>query len=265
MTTFPGNADLPTSSNLSATGGLYVTTLPGTEIRVVTKYLGDKNVPGDVRRRRRWIYDAMRRLGTPVLIKHMYNAIDVENGIAEPSAVWDSVYGQTRKDDPLSHGAGYVSIEKSSNEWYNKHSGEIFASDEPPGDGYTRAPKYRGFGPGLLTYVVEPDRAEDWFKLHPSGALIRVQNATAQAPWYPLINDNDLLINVVIKGDRVAETQERYQAKMVNPVTIRGLDRRGLRQIRGEETAGNRFLLNQQFDMALLPDNHVLYNVETDR
>jgi hypothetical protein len=234
-------------------------------IEYVTKYVGEQGVPQDVKRRRRSVYDAMRRFGTPVLVKHMFNPDDAkEGGIATTSPGFDPVYGQSRNRDPLSHGVGYVSNELSDDEWYHTTTGVLVQSRTSPGSGYARAPKYRGFGKGYLIYMIQPDRAEDFFKVDPVGTFIKIQSAMAQAPWYPEINDNDLIINVVLDGQgRIMDTRERYQAKMSSPVSVRGLDRRGRREY--TEDGGNRHVVNQQFEMALVPDNDVLYNVEVDR
>lgn len=229
----------------------------------VIRYVGEPNVPQDVKRRRRQISDAMRRFGTPVLVKHMYNADDVDAGIAEPSPGFSPVYGQSRNTDPLSHGIGFVSIEKSDNEWYNTSSGELQVASDSPGAGWLKAPRYRGFGPGYLTYIIEPDAAEDVFKLNEAGALIKVQTATAQAPWYPEISDNDLIINVILEGMEIQDTLERFQAKVTNPISLRGYDRKGRREY--SEDGGNRHIVNQQFEMTLVPSNNVLMSVETDR
>lgn len=232
-------------------------------VKFVSKYVGEGSVPQDVKRRRRQVYDAMHRFGTPVIVKHMYNADDATAGIAEPSPDFSPIYGQSRNDDPLSHGVGYVSVEKSPNEWYDLASGEIVVANTDPGAGFAQAPKYRGFGPGYLTYIIEPDAAQDVFKLSEAGALIKVQIAQAQAPWFPEINDNDLIVNVILKDGLVAQTLERFQAKMTNPISIRGLDRMGRREY--TEDGGNRFLINQQFEMTLIPSNTELMLVETDR
>jgi len=174
------------------------------------------------------------------------------------------VYNQPRHDDPMSHGVGYVSVELSSNEWYNTTSGEIVIAITSPGVGWAKAPKYRGFGPGYLTYVIEPDVAEDVFKLTETGVLIQTQSATVQAPWYPEINDNDLVINVTIdRADNIIKTHERFQAKMTNPVSMRGHQRQGRREV--SEDGGNRFMIGQQFEMTLVPPSDALYHVEVDR
>src|SRR5207237_738792 len=108
-----------------------------------------------------------------------------------------------------------------------------------PAPTYVQAPFYRGFGPGYLTCLIEPDVALDFFKLTSTGALIKVQSQTVVAPWFPDINDNDLLVNVELdQQGNIVESSDRFQAKMTNPVSIRGLDRRGRQEYSGDP--GNR-------------------------
>lgn len=202
-------------------------------------------------------------MGAPVLVKHMYNDRDVTEGRAIKSPNFDDVYGQTRNEDPISHGIGFTSIETSSNEWISPE-GELVVSGSRPSPRHIPAPKYRGFGPGYLIYIIQPDVTEDVFKLTEQGVLIKVQDATAQAPWYPEINDNDLIINVELgRNEQIVATRERYEAKMSSPTSMRGFDRKGRREY--TEDGGNRFVIGQSFEMALIPPNNVLYQVETDR
>jgi hypothetical protein len=227
------------------------------------RYMGEKNVPSDVRRRRRSVYEMLRRMGTPMLVKHRLNDQDVQAGTATQSPVYSEIYGQTRNEDPLSYGAGYVSVELSPDEWYNDE-GVITTSQGSPGSGWVQAPLYRGFGKGELTWIIEPDRAQDYYKATTGGPLFKVQEATAIAPWWPNIDDNDLLINVVLdRAGTIIDTGERFEAKMVNPISMRGLDRRGRKEY-GED-GGNRFVVNQSFEMARIPENNVLYSVPVDR
>jgi hypothetical protein len=227
-------------------------------------FTGTSNVPPDVHRRRRYVSEAMNRMGTPMLVKHRFNDLDFRAGTVVKSPVYDNIYEQTRNLDPLSHGVGYMSVELSDNEWYDVE-GNIAVNSVSPGAGWTKAPKYRGYGEGILTYIIEPDRAEDFFKVTTGGPVFKVQQARAIAPWYPNINDNDLLINVQVdKSGNPIETFERYEAKNVSPVSVRGLDRRG-RKEQGDDNFGNSHVLNQSFDMALIPDNDVIYQVEWDR
>src|SRR4051812_35911766 len=113
----------------------------------VIKYIGEPVVPREILHQRRYNLDTMRRFGTPVIVKHMYNDQDVQAGIAEKSPNFSSIYGQPRHDDPISHGVGFVSVEKSTNEWVSPR-GQLVVSNTSPGAGYTLAPRYRGYGPG---------------------------------------------------------------------------------------------------------------------
>jgi hypothetical protein len=228
----------------------------------ITRYLGDASVPRDIKRQRANNLTTMRRFGAPVIVKHMYNDQDVQVGIAEPSPNFSSVYGQVRHGDPLSHGVGFVSVEKATDEWVTP-DGKLYLGTTPP-SGSVSAPKYRGYGPGYLTYAIMPDVAEDVFKLNEAGALIKVQTAQAQMGWFPEVNDNDLLITCRLdQGDRILETRERYLLKMTNPISIRGLDRKGRREY-GEDF-GNRHITDQYFEMTLIPTHDELYRVEVDR
>lgn len=230
----------------------------------VAKYVGERNIPHDIARMRRSVYELMRRMGTPILYKKMLTDKDVADGTAEVSPNFDPVYGQTNNRDPLSHGIGYVSIEKHPEEWIDLSTGEIRNAETQPTNTIP-APKYRGYGPGLLIYIIEPDAALDFFKHTPEGAFIKVQSATAIAPWWPDINDNDLLIHVELgREGRILATQERYQAKQTNPVSIRGArERRGRQEYTGD--FGSRYVINTTFEMTLLPDIHEAQKVETDR
>lgn len=243
--------------------GLLLSTVGG--VSLVAKYVGEPNLPGEVTRRRRTVYDAMRRFGTPVLVKHRYNDLDVINGVAAASPAFDDVYGQVPIYDDLSHGVGFCSVENSTNEWYETTTGTIVTASTSPGAGYAAAPRYRGYGPGYLTFIIEPDTALDYFRLSPIGALIKVQSAQAQAPWFPSLNDNDLLVHVELDElGQIVSTSERYELKMTSPTSVRGSERRGRRE--NGAAGGNRYVVNQTFEMALVPDvGHPVYSVETDR
>jgi hypothetical protein len=230
----------------------------------VIRYTGDPNVPYDFADLRANSLDLMRRMGTPVIIKHMFNPEDVENGIAVPSPNFNPVYKQTRGEDPISHGVGFVGIETSLNEWADPDGELVIGPTESPGPGYTPAPKYRGYGPGFLTYVILPDVAEDVYRPNEAGVLIRIQRAQVQMGWYPEVNDNDLIIIAEINdAEHVVATHERFLARATNPVSLHGYDQYGRREY--SEDFGNRRIVNQQFEIDLLPVNHPLYGVETDR
>lgn len=232
-------------------------------IEIVTRFFGDDLVPQDVRRRRRQVYDVMRRFGQPVLVKHMYNDRDVKAGIAKPTTNFDDVYGQTRNHDPLSYGVGFESVERADGEWTNGR--EVRRQATSPGTGWVKAPKYRGFDKGYLTYVIQPDVNLDLFKISEAGTLIQIQDQTVQAPWFPDLFDNDLLVNVELDHNgQILGGRERYQLKQTNAITMRGLDRRGRRE--GKRPASdNRYTVSQTFNMSLVPPQNILYEVEIDR
>ena len=223
-----------------------------------------RDVPREILRLRKNVQETMLRFGSPVLIKHMYSDLDVKNGVALPSPNFNDVYGQSHHGDPIAHGAGYVSVETERDEWVGPNGDLVTGTTVSPGAGYVLAPKYRGYGPGYLTYAILPDVAEDVFKLTETGALIRVQQAQAQMGWYPEVNDNDLIIVCEIdSNERITATHERYLAKMTNPVSMRGRDRGGRRE--RNEDFGNRYIINQWFEMTLIPATDPLYNIDVDR
>ena len=229
----------------------------------VIRYTGEENVPRDSRSLRANVQDTMLLMGTPVVIKHMYNDYDVQQGIAQPSPNFSKTYGQTRGEDPISWGVGLTSVETKDGEWVSP-TGKLVISPTNPGAGYIPAPKYRGYGPGYLTYVIFPDASEDVFKPNEVGALIRIQRAQIQMGWYPEVNDNDLIVVVEIDdADKVIAEHERFLARSTNPVSLHGTNRQGRREY-GEDF-GNRRVVNQAFEATLLPANSPLYNVEIDR
>lgn len=243
----------------------------------VIRYTGDAGVPQDILRRRRLSLETMRRMGTPVLIKHLFTIEDVEKGIAEPSVGLDTIYQQPVHDDQLSYGTGYVSVERAPRgEWIkpaNENEAAELRIQEEGEPEWIKAPLYRGYGPGYLTYVILPDAPEDRYKLTEEGAMIRTQQSRLQFPWYPQVADNDLLITVEIdSAERILQTFERYQLKMVSPITMRGaaaLQRDGLGR-RESDTAnltagGNRHIVGQQSEMSKVPETDPIYLVETDR
>jgi hypothetical protein len=272
MPLYPDPSSIYPSTHLYP-GQSTVTALGEGTVTNVIRYLGEASTPRNIRRHRANQLDTMRRFGSPVLIKKMYTDADVvylDDGSVSPdspvipSPSMNSVYDQPRHQDPLSHGQGFVSKEVHPSEWYDTTTGTIIVSEEDPGRDYLPAPKYRGYGPGYLTYVLLPDTAQDVFKLNEAGVLIRTQQAQVQMGWVPNVSDNDLMVIVRIdEAENIVESYERYLAKMTNPVSIRGLDRRGRRET--SEDFGNRHIIDQQFEQTLIPANEVLQNIEIDR
>ena len=239
----------------------------------VIRYLGDAGTSADILRRRRWTMQTMRRLGTPVLVKHMFNIDDVNEDIAQPSPNFDTIYDQPIHDDPFSYGVGYVSVETAEKtepqEWIRPAT-ERYPAELVQGayeEGFLPAPLYRGYGPGYLTYVILPDSPVDVFKLTDEGALIKTQQARIQLPWFPEVGDNDVLITVELdEAERIIGTGTRYQLKKVNPITMRGKDRLG-RQELGQyiEGGGNRYRVGQYCEANKVQESDILMELETDR
>jgi hypothetical protein len=219
--------------------------------------------------------EVMQRMGTPVLLKRMYTTEDVDNGNAQKSPAYDSVYRQVRHADPLSYGVGYCSIDTQPGEWYDPTTFEVYVGDiddpqpDPanPDSPFLPAPRYRGYGPGFLTYVMLPDRPEDVFRITEQGTMIQTQDATVQLPWWPLMGDNDLMIAVQLNNaGMIIDTFERYQLKKVLPISMRGRDRQGIREIPGVTAGGNRYWIGQECEATkVMPLSDPIYDVETDR
>jgi hypothetical protein len=237
----------------------------------VRGFLGDSDVASEVAYQRKTSADVYRFLGTPLLIKRMYTIEDVENGDAIEAPTMDDIYKQsTYRTDSLSHGVGYVSVETQPGEWYGTPPGgvrpELYVSESQPYPNYLPAPKYRGYGPGFLTYAILPDRPEDQWKLSEQGALIRTQTATVQLPWWPLVGDNDLIIvSELDSNGRIVQTYERYQLKMTSPITMHGRDRLGRQEFGGVNSNNNRYWVGWQAEMTLVPYPDEIYNLEVDR
>jgi hypothetical protein len=247
----------------------YISALPKPIYTDVRYFYGDPGVPRDVREMRVSTMETMRRMGTPVLLKRLYTVRDYDNGRALRSPAWDDDYKQVRGHDPLSHGVGFVGPDLSPTEWYDPVTFEVF--DNPnihdPNGLPLPAPLYRGYGPGFLTYVILPDRAEDVFKLDSRGVLTRMQDAHVQLPWWPLVGDNDLMITVQINDQGfVVDSFERYQLKQVQPVTMRGSEQNnGAREFSGANAGGNRWWIGQECESVKVPNADPVYDVEIDR
>jgi hypothetical protein len=52
---------------------------------------------------------------------------------------------------------------------------------------------------------------------------------------------------------------------MVQPITMRGNDRFGRREVLGANLAGNRFWIGQECEATKVPDYDPIYQVEADR
>jgi hypothetical protein len=231
------------------------------------KQVGPPNTPQEIKRLRRENMDMCRRLGQPVVWRHQFNNDDLLSNYTltlegvEPTAIavkkcpacYDTLYEQVRNDCPVCFSVGFVSEEDDPTKWINT-SGRIVTSD--PGTG-VNAPLYGGYGPSVLTWMMEPDISVDVFRINQQGVLVKTQNAQGYAPWYPFMGDNDLIINVTLlnNGSEIDSSNERYQLKMVQPVTVRGW---------GKRTRGDEHQVAQSFEMSRVPENNILFQVPSD-
>lgn len=231
-------------------------------MRTVTfKEVGPPNSPQEIKRLRRENMDLCRRMGQPVVFRHMYSLEDVTAGVAkECPACFDDTYSQTRRDCPVCYGFGFVSVEDNPDPLWIDQNGQIQQTSTPAA-GWVKAPRYGGFAVPYLTWLVEPDVAVDVFRINDQGALTQVYDAQGMAPWTPTLGDNDLCVNVSVAGDgfTIVEAFDRFQLKLVQQVTIRGF---GKRMSPGSN--GNPFLVAQTFQMNKMPTNQHLYDVPLD-
>lgn len=259
------------------------------QINIGFQYTVDPGTPKAVIRRRKSVYSALRRLGSPFLFKHKWTDEDVSLGLAQKSPAYNDIYETSLTSDNLSHGVGFVSQQLSSNEWYGPN-GNIVVSSTNPGYPYIQAPMYRGYGPGWLIWCIQTDTPTDYLKLDEGGVVIRVQEPQIICPYFPTMNDGDLLIAVEIdNGLNIISAYDRYELKQVRQVAVRGYDNNGRRETginqqtpigptgvpysgtRGipytdsYTNQGNSYVINQISVQNRLPQNVAAYNVEIDR
>ena len=230
---------------------------------VSVKEVGPPHTPQEIKRLRRQNMDVCRKMGQPVVFKHMWTEFDVDAGDAKRCpACYDSAYDQPRNDCPVCFGFTFVSTEDTVNpDLYINTSGLIVETGSP-GLTWPRAPRWGGFSQSVLTWLMEPDVAVDVFRISDQGTLLRTLEATGVAPWFPQLSDNDLCINVELSVNdyAIVSTGDRFQLKMVQPITVRGFGKRG----RPPGSGGQAYKVAQSFQMAKFPNNSSLYDVPVD-
>lgn len=206
--------------------------------------------------------DLCRRMGQPVVFRHMYSLEDVTAGVAKQCpACFDSVYDQVRSDCIVCWGIGFVSVADNDADLWIDENGQIQQTTSPNA-GWVIAPQYGGYAVPFLTWLVEPDVAVDVFRINDQGVMTQIFDAQGTAPWYPTMGDNDLCINVTLDRDGFAiiNTLDRFQLKQVQQVTIRGFGRR-----MSPGSNGQPYLVAQTFEMNKVPTNQGnVYNVPVD-
>lgn len=232
--------------------------------RTVTfKQVGPPNTPQEIKRLRRENMDLCRRMGQPVVVRHVFGPRDVDAGVAQKCpACYDAAYDQVRGDCPVCYGIGFASVELNTATplLYITTAGTVVQTDTPP-TGSIVAPRYGGFAAPYLTWMVEPDVAVDVFRLTDEGVMTQQYDAKGFAPWFPTMGDNDLCINVEVdkNGFTILEELDRFQLKQVEQVTVRGFGRR----VR-PGSLGQPLLVAQTFEMNKIPVNTKLNDVPTD-
>lgn len=230
---------------------------------LTTKEVGPPSTPQEIKRLRRENMDVCRKMGQPVVYRHMWNEDDSEAGVAKRCpACYDEAYDQTRGDCPVCFGFSWVSVEDSINQDLWITPAGVVVEDIDPDPSWVRAPRYGGFAESALTWLMEPDVAVDVFRISDQGTMVRTYEAVGVAPWYPLLADNDLCINVELAPDdySIIATGDRFQLKMVQPMTVRGFGKRG----RPPGSGGQAYRVAQTFQMAKVPNNNNLYEVPHD-
>jgi len=227
---------------------------------LTVREVGPPFTPQEIKRLRRENVEMCLRMGQPVVYRHMWNEDDARSGRAQRCpACYDPAYGQPRNDCPVCFGFGWASTELSldSDDWIDT-SGRV-VNTPTPGPGWVRLPRYGGFDQSVLTWLMEPDVAVDVFRISDLGTMIRTYEATGVAPWFPQLSDNDLCVNVELAHNdfSITGTGDRFQLKMVQPMTVRGFGKRG----RPPGSGGQAYRVAQTFQMAKFPDNQALYDV----
>lgn len=228
------------------------------------KEVGPPYTPQEIKRLRRENMDMCRKMGQPVVLRHMWNEADADAGFAERCpACFDAAYDQPRNDCPVCFGFMFVSAEKTIDpDVYIDRNGQLVTTPTPPAD-YVRAPRYGGFAESVLTWLMEPDVAVDVFRISDQGTMIRTYDATGVAPWFPMLSDNDLCVNVQLAENDysiIGQGDDRFQLKMVQPITVRGFGKRG----RPPGAGGQAYRVAQSFQMAKAPAKNSLYDVPLD-
>jgi len=234
---------------------------------IAHKAVGGRRTPQEIKRLRREVMDFTRKMGQPVVLKHQWNNEDVRQGLAKQCpACFDPAYKQTRNRCPVCFSVGFVSVEDDDITNLYIEDGELVLQADQINE--VPAPKYGGYGPGYITWLIEPDTPVDIFRINEQGVMVQTQSAQGVAPWFPELHDNDLAVNVHLtdnlKIEHVNEfgtgefnrDYERYQLKLTNPITIRGFGKRAVDQ---------DYQVQQTFEMAHIPLDNILYLVPLDR
>lgn len=186
---------------------------------------GETNVPMSIRQLREKVLEFQLTLGQALLFMHRWNEDDVEDGLATRCPYCrDTVYQQSRSNDPYCFGTGYLG----------------------------------GFRAAVVIYATLSDVLTDTFKLSPAGVLVRDQHPICSAPWFPTMKDGDMLIKAdfQLDGRTVTRLRDRYSLREVTPVNPRG-PFRGITRFQHRPD----YVVSQNFQIDRLEESHPLYEV----
>lgn len=217
--------------------------------RLSLKHVGPPSTHQEIKRLRRQVGDMLRRYGQPVVYFKAWNLEDLANGLAvRCPACYDDTYGQSREDCEVCFNTTLVSAVDSADHYITE---EGFLTTETTD---IVAPAFGGFREPVLTRITQPDAGTDIFRLNEQGVLVRTQDATAVAYWYPTMGDNDIVVDVTLGVDQstVIAAAARYQLKQVQPITIRGW---------GKRTHDQAYTVQQQFEMNTIPIENILHQI----
>lgn len=192
---------------------------------LVNQYLGPAGTPQEVKDLRKSSFDLHDEIGTAVVFKHRWNAIDAEKGLARVCPFHDELYGNRDATwDSTCFGTGYVG----------------------------------GYADAQIVFVTIQDAPEAQIKVLPTGVLSMDLHPAMTAPWIPLMGDGDLIVTAdFIQGSwAIDDLHERYVLRDVTPVTMRGP---GWGRQNGSVIG--RQIISQQSQLDKLPIGHPLYEV----
>jgi hypothetical protein len=233
-------------------------------LRVNFRNFGGVYTSQDIRRLRGQVMDLCRMMGQPVVWRHRFTPRDLTTpyvldlgGASKLTiatqrcpACYNTAYKNSRTDCLVCFGTTITSVEEDP-AYYISTAGRLTEeeTDEP-------APLYRGFGPPVLTWVMEPDAPEEAFKPQESGILDNLEVTELHVPWYPPMQDSEVIANVTLKRGSdhlIEEVGDRYQLESVTPITIRGF---------GRMTGDRRFIVGQRSRISKYPHNHFMQNLD---
>jgi hypothetical protein len=227
-------------------------------------HYGLPNVPREIRRLRLASIEHCMTHGQPAIWRHRFTAEDEASGyvmethtgtttiaVRKCPACFDSHYGSVRDDCPACFGSAFVSTAAEADLWIIDDGQALDDTDDGTN---LLAPLWRGYGPPVLTWVVEADAPIDEVKPDTRGALVQLEDVRMFAPWYPTMRDGDILMDVTLSEDgyTVDSIDTRYQLKLTQPQTMRGS--RPRRHSQG-------YMVGQVFNAAKIPSTDALSGV----